>query len=221
VDDVASNERPAGPPGYKMRRPGAVVTSGELIATHRRRAGQSEFRSCTPYPQRLHSMVHQPPHGPPPVHTLWMPVAPTVPLRCRPVRPTPLYDQLRGERINADLPASEADPQPGDHPGKHRLTPGRPGPPAEASAQSPRAGADRAADWSRSTAIEPAAQSVVNATSRTQSDGETHRHGRTRPATHRATAAWGPQAALPPPAHPQPPPGTTRQPPPAPQPAST
>jgi hypothetical protein len=56
VDDVASNERPAGPPGYKMRRPGAVVTCGELIATHCRRAGQSEFRSCTPYPQRLHSM---------------------------------------------------------------------------------------------------------------------------------------------------------------------
>lgn len=41
------------------------------------------------------------------------------PLRCRTVTPTPTYDQLRGELINADVPASEADLQL-DHPGEHR-----------------------------------------------------------------------------------------------------
>ncbi|MBV9057936.1 MAG: hypothetical protein JO296_00915 [Pseudonocardiales bacterium] len=34
---------------------------------------------------------------------------------------TPTYDQLRGERINTDVPAGEADPQPVDRPGRHRL----------------------------------------------------------------------------------------------------
>jgi hypothetical protein len=34
---------------------------------------------------------------------------------------TPTYDQLRGERINADVPASETDPQPVDRPGRHRI----------------------------------------------------------------------------------------------------
>ena len=43
------------------------------------------------------------------------------PLRCRTVSQTPTYDQLRGERINADVPAGEADPHPVDRPGKHRI----------------------------------------------------------------------------------------------------
>jgi hypothetical protein len=42
-------------------------------------------------------------------------------LGCRGVSHTPTYDQLRGERINADVPASEADPHQVDPPGKHRL----------------------------------------------------------------------------------------------------
>ncbi len=33
----------------------------------------------------------------------------------------PIYDQLRGERINADVPASETDLQRVERPGKHRL----------------------------------------------------------------------------------------------------
>jgi hypothetical protein len=33
--------------------------------------------------------------------------------------PTPIYDQLRGERINADVPATGADPQLVGHPGGH------------------------------------------------------------------------------------------------------
>lgn len=34
---------------------------------------------------------------------------------------TPTYDQLRGERINADVPAGEADPHPVGRPGRHRI----------------------------------------------------------------------------------------------------
>lgn len=33
------------------------------------------------------------------------------PLQCHPVSQTPIYDQLRGEHINVDVPASGADPQ--------------------------------------------------------------------------------------------------------------
>jgi hypothetical protein len=55
--------------------------------------------------------------------------SPTDPaLRCRLVRPTPIYDQLRGERINADVPATVDEPQPVDQGGKHRLAAGGPGP---------------------------------------------------------------------------------------------
>jgi hypothetical protein len=43
------------------------------------------------------------------------------PLRCRTVSQTPTYDQLRGERINADVPAGEADPHPVSRPGRHRI----------------------------------------------------------------------------------------------------
>lgn len=43
------------------------------------------------------------------------------PLWCRAMSQTPTYDQVRGERINADIPASEADPHEVDHSGKHRL----------------------------------------------------------------------------------------------------
>ncbi len=45
------------------------------------------------------------------VHTMLMLCAADVPLRCRPVGQTPIYDQLRGERINVDVPSSGADSQ--------------------------------------------------------------------------------------------------------------
>jgi hypothetical protein len=41
-------------------------------------------------------------------------------LRCRPVRETPIYEQLRGERINADVPPSEAASPPVGRSGRHR-----------------------------------------------------------------------------------------------------
>jgi len=79
------------------------------------------------YPQSLHTC----PHG---VHRHCT-VSPTCThdvdavlfsllLRYRPVRTTPLYDQLRGERINADLPPSDAQPQQPKDRGKHRLADG-------------------------------------------------------------------------------------------------
>lgn len=42
-------------------------------------------------------------------------------LRCRPVRKTPIYEQLRGERINAEVPPSEAALPGIGRPGRHRL----------------------------------------------------------------------------------------------------
>jgi hypothetical protein len=55
------------------------------------------------------------------MHTLWMPWLSVLALRCCLVGQTPIYDQLRGERINADVPPSPIDsPRPAD-PGRHRL----------------------------------------------------------------------------------------------------
>ena len=45
--------------------------------------------------------------------------APTV----SPMGQTPIYDQVRGERINADVPASGVDPQRVEDHGRHRLRP--------------------------------------------------------------------------------------------------
>lgn len=66
-------------------------------------------RRCTDSPLRTHH-VNAALSGPP--------------LRCRPVKPTPLYDQLRGERINAGVPPSDAQAQQVEDRGKHRLTHG-------------------------------------------------------------------------------------------------
>jgi hypothetical protein len=65
-------------------------------------------------------------------------------LRCRAMSQTPTYDQLRGERINADVPASEADPQQVDHFGRHRLVDDALN--AAVCGQPPGSGADFA-DW--------------------------------------------------------------------------
>ena len=65
------------------------------------------------------------------------------PLRCRPVRTTPLYDQLRGERINADVPPSAAQPHQLEDRGKHRLADGDLGS-VTGCTRPPRTAADRA-----------------------------------------------------------------------------
>jgi hypothetical protein len=58
-----------------------------------------------------------------------------------------MYDQLRGERINADVPVSEVDPDSLDRPGRHRL---RDDTPAAAAVCGPPPGprGERAKDWS-------------------------------------------------------------------------
>ena len=43
-----------------------------------------------------------------------------------PMGETPIYDQVCGERINADVPASGTDPQRSGYHGKHRLLPDTP-----------------------------------------------------------------------------------------------
>ncbi|MGH3685170.1 MAG: hypothetical protein ACRDRU_00470 [Pseudonocardiaceae bacterium] len=40
---------------------------------------------------------------------------------------TPIYDQLRGERLNAEIPATESDQQLVGHPEQDRLPAGPPG----------------------------------------------------------------------------------------------
>jgi hypothetical protein len=66
---------------------------------------------------------------------------------------TPTYDQLRGERINVDVPASQAgvparpaDPEPLTRPGRHHLRDDAPTAVA-AFGPSPRSGAGLAEDW--------------------------------------------------------------------------
>ena len=54
------------------------------------------------------------------VHTLLMPAAEAVALRCRPVRETPIYDQLRDEGINAEVAPSQTAPSLGGRPRRHR-----------------------------------------------------------------------------------------------------
>lgn len=72
-----------------------------------------------------------------------VPIGP--PLRCHAVGQTPTYDQLRGERINADVPASEPELSPLERPGKHRL---RDGMPAAAGEPSPGLEEGSVVSWS-------------------------------------------------------------------------
>jgi hypothetical protein len=75
------------------------------------------FDSLSPYPSTMCTHhVDVAPRG----------RAPTV----SPMGETPIYDQVRGERINADVPASGADSQWVDDHGKHRLLPDAPVPAA-------------------------------------------------------------------------------------------
>lgn len=64
---------------------------------------------------------------------------------------TPTYDQVRGERINADVPASEGDQHEVDYLGKHRLQSDAPVVTAVCGS-SPGPGADLVEDWPEITA---------------------------------------------------------------------
>jgi hypothetical protein len=115
-----------------------------------------------------------------PVHTMLMPPPGNPPLRCRPMGENPIYEQLRGERINADVPATEADPQGVAHPGQHCLL--AEGTDATAVTGPPGPGADVTANLSESVGS--------SAVDQLTDDGQ-------RP----GAALWGPRAALPPAAH--------------------
>jgi hypothetical protein len=113
------------------------------------------------------------------VHTMLMPPRTDAPLRCRRMGETPIYDQVRGERINADVPASGVDPQPASYHGKHRLLAdtlvpvtvfGPPGP-----------GAGLGLNQHRRVWTSPAGLPAAD--------------------EQPAATAWGPRAALPPEAH--------------------
>lgn len=83
----------------------------------------------------------------PVVHIMWTTGLYGAPLRCRTVSQTPTYDQLRGERINADVPAGEADPHPAHRTGRHRI---RDDMPAGSAVSDLGPGGDPTANWSGS-----------------------------------------------------------------------
>jgi hypothetical protein len=97
---------------------------------------------------------------------------------CVMVGGTPIYDQVRGERINADVPPSEADSW-ADYHGKHRLRLDIPVPAAVFGPPGP--GADLAPHHHRRASTCPAGLPTA--------DGQPE------------TTMWGPRAALPPEAH--------------------
>ena len=72
-------------------------------------------------------------------------------LWCRAMSQTPTYDQVRGERINADVPASEGNQHELDYLGKHRLQSDAPIVTAVCDS-SPGPGADLVEDWPEITA---------------------------------------------------------------------
>lgn len=106
-----------------------------------------------------------------------IPAAAKSPLRCRTVNQMPIYDQLRGERINADVPASrssDADQLPVDHCGKHHLLAD---PPVPAAVFGPGPRADPAPRLPDPVAASPTGQSASD--------------------RQRSAAQWGPRAAAP------------------------
>jgi hypothetical protein len=138
------------------------------------RAARSDSPSLAP--------IHR---GSAPVHTMLTPAPADPPLRCRAVSPTPIYDQLRGERINADVPATGTEPQQVGHLGKHRQsTDGSD--PAGVLGRSPEAGVDLDVGLCWFAAAEPAMQAAVNATWRAESARETRPCERTYPASQPA-----------------------------------
>lgn len=193
---------PAGPRGYKGRRSRLLVTSCGCATTNCGQTAPSDFPTAGPpstaSPQSFHNLctvsstcthdVDAAPADPP--------------LRFRPVSPTPIYSQLRGERINADVPVTEAHPQEVDHPGKHRLPDGGPDP-AAVFARPPIAGAARAAGCSWFTASEPVMHSTwqIQSAVATRRDGWTYPTGQPASSNQEAATGWGPHAALPPAAH--------------------
>ena len=92
----------------------------------------------------------------------------------RPMGRTPIYDQLRGERINADVPAADADPQVVGRRGRHHVLVVAPGPTAVVGPPGP------------STGLNGNRHHLL----------ETYPPGQPAGDEGRAVAVWGPRAAL-------------------------
>lgn len=114
-------------------------------------------------------------------HRVLIPLPANLPLRCRCVSETPIYDQLRGERINADVPDDGADRQRVGQHGHHRAPdvpvsgPAVPGRPAAS-------GSDPPPDQQYSAAVEQAVQAALSAARRARFAAGTR--AARRPATH-------------------------------------
>jgi hypothetical protein len=155
----------------------------------------------TEFPQSLHRWCTVPTSCPHDVEAL----SAGAPLQCGAVSQTPTYDQLRGERINADVRASEADPHPLEHPGRHRLRDDTPTAATVCGPFGPRDDFTEAWSWfgtGESGRAEPA-----NATRPAHSLSGTHRREDTT-VVHQQPGSdqWrvseqAPRALLPPPAH--------------------
>jgi hypothetical protein len=118
------------------------------------RADQSDCPLLAP----IHSLYTQSRVHPQPVHTTVLPPPQTRLYGVRPMGRTPIYDQLRGERINADVPAAEAGPQVGGRRGRHHVLVVAPGPAAVAGPPGPSTGLDgnRHHLLETSSAVQPA-----------------------------------------------------------------
>jgi hypothetical protein len=125
------------------------------------------------------------------VHSVLRPSIAHLRLRCRGVSDTPIYDQLWGERLNADVPA--ADPQQVGYQGQHRRPAAASRAPA-AHGHLAASGSDPVASQSSSAAVEQAVQAALAAARRARLTAETRAVRRpANQARHRgAHAASGP-----------------------------
>jgi hypothetical protein len=123
--------------------------------------------------------------------------APTV--RC--VSQTPTYDQLRGERINAEIPASKDRSLPVDPPGKHQPLDSAAG--ALAHGQSPEAAAHLTPAWSWFESVHAGPAGKHHLWEEASDSVDVHDQSATPPAhqSRVAPSPPGPQAAIPPVAH--------------------
>jgi hypothetical protein len=159
----------AGPRGYKGQQDLIVVVPAvgtPLMAAVGRTPRSPAART---HPQKVSTCTHHVDAGPA-----------DVPLRCCVMGGgTPIYDQVRGERLNADVPPSGTDPPRADYHGKHRLSPDTPVPAGVLGPPGP--GDGFVQNHHRRVWTYPAGLPVP--------DGQP------------AATAWGPRAALPPEAH--------------------
>ena len=130
-------------------------------------------------------------------HSVLRPWPANLPLRCGCVSDTPIYDQLRGERINADVPADGTGRQRVGHHGHHRAPAAAPGGPA-VTGRPAASGFDPVANQHYSADVEQAVQAALSAARRARFTAGTR--AARRPATHARHQAAHPAGSAPAPA---------------------